>query len=347
MRFRRRVAIVILAMAVAASGLAACAQTPPTLAPTNTPIPTPTPTPVPPPSLLDTLDPAEMPGPDTQWSDGLSSLLAAVPQNYSPVIFMDVAALKENPELQRVLKLPVLGLLDTLPADSTSALESLAVALDENNEGVILVLRGPLDIEGLLQLAGGFGVTSTASEPQSYREHRVSSIDLFGVTLAIGSADKSTTVMTSGAPGGATPALDHLKAALDGFDGLIPRLLDDANVSRLVNNLAPGIAAAIFRDCADLGALGKVAGPGGCTGAAVSAEVLDEELVALNLVVAFQTESQAAAAFQALNQGDFRLGELEPKKSAARQEATLLRLRLIVELKDIAVGFDGLGGLQR
>ncbi len=76
-------------------------------------------------------------------------------------------------------------------------------------------------------------------------------------------------------------------------------------------------------------------------------EVLDEELVALNPVVAFQTESQSAMALQVLNQGDFQLGGLEPKKSAARQEGTLLRLRLIVEIQDIAVAFDGLGGLQR
>ena len=337
-------------MMVAAAGLAACAQATPTVAPTSTPIPTltPTPTPIPAPSLLDSLDPAAMPGPDAQWSADLSNLLAAVPQNFSPVLFMDVAALKEQPELQRSLKLPALGLLDVLPAESTTALQSIAVAFHENNEGIILVLHGPLDIEGVLQLAGGFGIATATSEPQSHRGHRISSIDVFGVTLAIGSADESTTVLASGTPGGATPALDYLKTSLDGFDGLIPRLADDVAVSRLVDNLAPGIAAALFSDCGSLGSLGslgEVAGPGGCTGAAVSAEVLDEDLVAINAVVAFQTESQASAALQVLNQGDFRLGGLEPKKSAARLEGTLLRLRMIVELKDIGVAFDGLGGL--
>jgi hypothetical protein len=153
--------------------------------------------------------------------------------------------------------------------------------------------------------------------------------------------------MATGSPGGATPALDQVKGALDGFDGLAPRLLDNPEVSRLVTSLPPGVTAVVLTGCTEMAGLVSIAALPGCNGAALSAEVLDQDTGAINAVVGFQDDLQAAGALRLLDKEGIRLGELPPQNGAARQEESLLRIRFAVNLDQIPSAFDTLAPLER
>ena len=53
------------------------------------------------------------------------NLFSLVPKDYGPALFLDIRALRDNPELEQVLKLDVLRLLATLPPGATSLMDHL------------------------------------------------------------------------------------------------------------------------------------------------------------------------------------------------------------------------------
>jgi hypothetical protein len=130
---------------------------------------------------------------------------------------------------------------------------------------------------------------------------------------------------------------------LDTFDGLTPRLLDSSAVSQVVNRLPQGVVVAVFDGCRALGSQSGIAGFPDCSVMGVSAELLDQNVVAINIVAAFQEDGLAKAALQTLNDSGIRLGESVPQDSAARQEGSLVQVRQIIEFDQIGDVFDAFG----
>ena len=87
----------------------------------------------------------------------------------------------------------------------------------------------------------------------------------------------------------------------------------------------------------------QYAGLPDCSGMGVSAELLDQNVVAINIVAAFHEEGLAKAALQTLNDAGIRLGGSVPQDSAARQEGSLVWVRQIIEFDQIGKVFDAFG----
>jgi len=111
----------------------------------------------------------------------------------------------------------------------------------------------------------------------------------------------------------------------------------------VANSLPQGVVVAIFDGCSALGSLSALAGVPDCNVAGVSAELLDQNTVALNVVAGFQDYEHAKAALRTLNEEGIRLGESDPQDSAARQEGSLVRVRLIIDFDQIVNVFDAFG----
>ena len=78
----------------------------------------------------------------------------------------------------------------------------------------------------------------------------------------------------------------------------------------------------------------------------VSAELLNQNVVATNFVAGCQEVGLAEAALQALSDEGIRLGESVPQDSAARQEGSLVRVRQIIEFDQIGVSLILLAALE-
>ena len=190
--------------------------------------------------------------PDAVKLARLSHLLSPVPAGYPQAFHLDLAALRENPDVREAIQLERLGVLGALPPGGANLLDGLVAASRKGGEDLIVILDGPLDIASLIQVAGAFGISVVGPKAESYREHQVWDIDILGVKLAIGGVDGSTSVSSPGSTTGGGSAVDLVKGALDSFDGLSPRLMEDPNVARLVNRLPSGVVTALFLSCSGL-----------------------------------------------------------------------------------------------
>ena len=137
-------------------------------------------------------------------------------------------------------------------------------------------------------------------------------------------------VATSVAAAGSSPSnispLNRVQTGLDTFDGLTPRLLDTGARSQVEGNLVQGVVLAVFDGCSALSSLSAVGGLPDCNVIGVSAELLNQNVEATNLVAGCQEVGLAEAALQALNDVGIRMGESVPQDSAARQEGSLVRV---------------------
>ena len=342
--FNPRLAVIVQAL-VAIALIASCAQativTTSTTAPTITPTPIPTLTPTPVATMG--LSAESLPSPDPEWSDRLTNLLALIPSNHSPAIFLDVKAALADPDIRQSLDLEVLGLLDTLQPGASTSVDSAVVAFRQDGGGMVTVIRGVLDVDGLLTAAEGLGLAAPSPEPERHRGYDVRRVDVFGISLALASVDGSTLVIATGSPSGSATGTEQVKAALDSSDGLAAGLLDDPGTARLVSGLPAGIMAVVLGDCANLAALLSLDTLQGCTIAAISAEVDDADSGAINAIVGYEDEVQAAAAKDLIGLLGLELEGLSLERIAILQEDSLLRLRLPADISQIESVFEALG----
>jgi hypothetical protein len=334
-RFTRRVTGLLFALLLTVA-LAACGEATPVPTATPTPTATPVPTPTPVPAAVVVLGDISLPSPDPDRLAKLTHLLSVVPSGYSTAIFMDVQALESNPALKETLSLESLGLAGMLPSAATSFVSRLVLATGEGGQGAFTVLEGSFDVEALLDVASGFGISIGSPEPETYRDHRVWSMDVFGLTLAVGEADDSTVVFASGSPLGGAPAVELVKGALDVFDGLQPSLLDEPGIRGLVDQLPSGFAATVIRHCSDLGELSAVIDLPGCAGGAVSAGLQADQTVVFYGLAGFEDESLAAAALETALERieggvDLSFGEL-----ALDQKGSLVLAKVLVDPDQVA-----------
>ena len=281
--------------------------------------------------------------PTEAWLSDFSHLLSPVPKGHGPLLYMDMETLRERPGLQKALKLQAMGALAFLPPSASGLLNSVLVAVDQAGQGAIVVLDGPINVASLMQMASSFGISSEPPKPEAYRDHQVWSINVFGFAVAVGTLDESTAVLGSGLSAQTTSAKGMVEDALDAFDGVEPRVMDDPRISQVVDNLPVGVVVAVFGDCGNLSSPAAASGLAGCLSSGASAELLGQDKVAINAVAVFQQEEQASAALETFNADGIRLGDLVPEKSIARQEGLLVRVRLITNLEQVGRPFDAFG----
>ena len=208
---------------------------------------------------------------------------------------------------------------------------------------MVTVIRGVLDVDGLLTVAGGLGLVSPSPESERYRGYNVRIVDVFGISLALASVDGSTLVIATGSPTVGTTGTEHLKAALDSSDGLAAGLLDDPETARLVSELPAGVTTVVLGDCANLATLFSLETLRGCTGAAVSADIAESGSGAINALVSYEDESQASVAMDLMGHVGVEQDGLSLERIAMLQEGSLLRLRLPADIHQIESVFDALG----
>lgn len=288
---RTKTTVGILLVLLAALALAACSQAEPTATPAPTAIPTPEPTQGP---LVVTRD-ASLPAPDPIQLAQVSDLLASISSNYRSVVTLDVQGLEESPVLRGLVDPDRLGIPGIIPLDASAILDAVAVAATDG--GQVTVMQGNIDIASMLNLIGGFGIPIDIPDPENYQGHQVWDIDILGITLALGQADLSTAIFSSGSPTG-RPAVAKVKESLDAFDGTVPGFLSRPNAQRLLERLPSGFAAALLAECAELGQIAAIIDIPGCAGEAISAEITGAGEVTFYGLAAFEDETQASAALE-------------------------------------------------
>ena len=311
--------------------VAACSQA----MPTPTPLPNPTAVPTAAPTVVPAATPtltgvviagdATLPAPDPEQLARLFRLLSLALEGYSSAVVIDVLALETSFLLQESINLEAIGLQGILPTAVISLLDGIGVAASGSGQGPLMMLDGQVDVETLLQLAGG--------QPKSerHRQHGVYSLDLAGLSMAVGQADATTAVLTAGSGAEGSSALERVKSSLDSFDGLSPNLLDDRETKQLLSMLPTGFAAALLGRCGDLRELAPVIDLSGCAGAAISAEVLDQDRMLFYGLVRFQDESSAAEALELAVQRIDAQGRLPLGSATVGQEKEIIWARLVVD----------------
>ena len=277
-----------------------------------------------------------------EWTARLTRLLSPIPSGYSPAIFLDVQAALANAGIQESLDLEVLGLLDTLQPGASASVDSAAVAFSRDGNGMIMVIQGSLDVDGLQAAAGGLGLVELGQEPEKHRDYDFQSVDVFDISLALASVDRSTLLIATGSPSVGATGLERIRTALDSSDGLITGLLDDPEISRMVRELPPGMMAVVLGNCATLTVLFHNRTLQGCTGAAIGAALSETGSGAINAIVGYENEAQASTAMELMGEEGFQLDGLTFEKVAVVQERSLLRLKLPANVDQVATAFETL-----
>ncbi|PKB80060.1 MAG: hypothetical protein BZY88_10110 [SAR202 cluster bacterium Io17-Chloro-G9] len=329
-------AILLAAASVACESSAPAVATapPPTLAPTDTPVPTPTKV------TLDPFATAEVPAADPELLANLKELMALVPQEYGSAVYLNLKSLREDPALGGSITPEALGLDSALPSLVAGLVDELVIAAEFGSRRVISGFRGPFDLEQALLLAGSFGVQVLGGGAEEYGRHKVWTLDVQGVSLAMGSAD-ATTGVAGAHQDPSVPPTSLVKQALDAFDGQTTMLLDSTDATSLIESVPSGFAAVIIADCAGLALLAETEGIFGCTGAAVSASVFGESEVAIHALVGFTEDALAATAVALTSQAiEAQAAPRGIRGVGVRQEGRWVRARVVAELPDFNKAFE-------
>ena len=284
-----------------------------------------------------------MPAPDPNRLAQISRLLSLVPADYHSVVALDIQGLKESPVLRGLVDSNSLGIPGIIPIDAAGLLDRVAVAVAEDRQ--ITLIQGDIDVASMLNLAGRFGLSLNLPDPEDYRGHQVWDIDILGITLALGQADATTVVLSSGSPAGGSSAAGpsaaaNVKASLDTFDGLAPGFLGRPNGQRLLQRLPSGFATAFLAECADVGQLATIIDIPGCTGAALSAEITGEGEVTLYGLAAFQDEALALAALEIALKRIQEEDVLPFDEVAVGQEQELIWTIIVVREEQVAEALE-------
>ena len=343
---RRRRWAGLLIVLLAALALAGCTQsvpnstTVPPPAATSTPIPTATPAPTT--SLPITPQDGVLPQPDPDRLANLSRLLSLVPADFGTAVFVDVRILEAAPVLESKLDLEGLGIPGIVPATAISLMDGVGIVPGPDGDGILTVLDGFTEIDSLLQLVGALGFTLDKPEAELYRDHRVWNLEAHGLILAVGEADVSTIVLSSGTFSGNRSLMDLVKGSLDSFDGLTPSRLGDPINERLLNRLPSGSITTVLARCGDLAQLSAVIDLPGCAGAAVSAEALDADGLVIYGIIAFEDAALASAGLELAMQRIEAEGGLSFGEVTFGQEEELVWTMVLIDTSEVAQALKAL-----
>ena len=260
----------------------------------------------------------------------IAELLAVLPADYDSVTFLDIGSMLGDPELKEALERQ--GVLATLGPVTGLVKERVdAMVLAPYESGALVVLRGPLDAEALID-----SLKAPDSEVESERYggfdifHLTVQYSFFSLSVPIAILNDTTAVFAISFSA-ANPGVDAVKAALDAVGGSQPNLLSDPALDQLVNAVGPGFSVVVNRGC-DASSAWE-----GCTGVAIS-QMKEGEYVISHEVVGFTGAELAEAALPAIREqtlGDVR----EPSELLeVTQEGNLVRVRVKGDISTVILG---------
>ena len=349
---------VVLSLALVLTSQFGCTLREPSAPPIETPSPTASPIPTPAPTNTPRATATPAPTPATETSPvppqrtgqgtagvpgGLENLLAVVPEGFAAVQFLDVKAVRETPELQSIGALQVPQFLTTLPPGTLSLIDQVLAAVSTNPQGVLISIEGPIDVEGLLEVALSYGSAPQEVKREIYKGYSISLIDLSGALLAGAAVGDTISVIFLGSAGSGGSGLDGIKSAIDAYAGTTPRMLDNPRFAALLASLAPGVTASLTRDCALTSPTADGVKPLECEATAFSIDLVDTNALRVSGVAVFEDVAQAATALELVADG-LVVGGKKVENVATYQEGGLLGLSFQVEaaeLTQILTAFDG------
>jgi hypothetical protein len=259
-------------------------------------------------------------------------MLSLVPANYGWAVYLDLKALRDDPNLAAAISPDSLGLALALPSLVTSVVDGLVVASDRQTGDIITGFNGAFEIKDLLRIGGGFGLQLGGHGPEDYGTHQIWDVDFLGDSVAIGSANTRTGV----AGVGSRPDVDPValvKQSLNAFDRDTPNILDTGVATRLLESLPSGFASAVISECRDLAVLAKTQGIPVCLSAAVSTDLLDGQTGVFHFLAGFVNEELAAAAVELARDAlEAQSPSAGLREVGVRQEGDLIRVRVVADL---------------
>ena len=246
---------VVLSLALVLTCQLGCTLREPAPPPTETPSPTATPIPTPAPTNTPPATATPAPTPATETSPvppqrkgqrsagvpgGLEDLWAVVPEGFAAVQFLDVdvKAVRENPEMQSIGSLQVPQFLATLPPGTLSLIDQVLAAVSTDPQGVLISIEGPIDVQGLLEVALSYGSAQQEVQREIYKGYSISLIDLSGALLAGAAVGDTISVIFLGSAGSGGSGLDGIKSAIDAYAGTTPRMLDNPRFAALLDTIS-------------------------------------------------------------------------------------------------------------
>jgi hypothetical protein len=266
-----------------------------------------------------------------------------VPEGFAAVQFLNVKAVRENPELQSIGSLQVPQFLATLPPGTLSLIDQLLAAVSTDPQGVLISIEGPIDVEGLLEVALSYGSAQQEVQREIYKGYSISLIDLSGALLAGAAVGDTISVIFLGSAGSGGSGLDGIKSAIDAYAGTTSRVLDNPRFAALLAPLPPGVTASLTSDCALTSPTADGVKPLECEATAFSIDLVDTNALRVSGVAVFEDVPQAATALELVEDG-LVVGGKKVENVAAYQEGDLLGLSFQVEaaeLTQILTAFDG------
>ena len=345
-RERRRRWAGLLLVLLAAIALAACTQSvpSPTPLPPPTAMSTPIPTATPAPTTGLTITPQDgvLPQPDSDRLANLSRLLSLIPADFGTAVFVDVRALEAAPVLESAFDLGGIGIPGIVPPTAISLMDGVGIVPGTAGAGTLTVLDGFTEIDSLLRLTGALGFTLGEPEAELYRDHRVWNLEALGLIMAVGEADVSTVVLSSGIFSENRSLLGLVKGSLDSFDGLAPSWQDDPINARLLNRLPSGFVTTLLAQCDDLAQLSAAIDLPGCAGAAVSAEALGADRLVIYGIIAFADAALASTGMELAMQRIEAEGGLSFGDVTFGQEEELVWTMVLIDTSEVAQALKAL-----
>ena len=279
----------------------------------------------------------------------LLDLLSAVPEGFRTALYLDVRAVREDPALRRIGDLDVPRFLAALPPGTLSLIDHVVAGVGPNPQEVLIAIQGPIDVEGLLEVAIAYGGSQQSIQRETYKGYSISRVDLSGMVLAGAAVSDSISMLALGAPPGLQvsegPISVGVKAAIDSYDGTAPGMADDPHVSSLLEFLPSGITASVTSTCTVTVAAAGGPSPLACRATGFSITPTDPGVFNLNGAAAFDGEGGAAEALERLGEG-LVVGGVRAANVAARQEGSLLLLSLSADEDELARMLGGNVGFQ-
>ena len=321
--------------------LAACATETGSVATSSTPAPTepttvPTATPIP----YQDFAGAVIPPANPERLAQLTSLLTLVPESFGSAIYLDTEFLRSNETLADLISPEALGMEVALPSFATGVVNTIAVATDPEDQGLLTPFQSNFQIGDLLKVAGGFGLQLGDEGPTSYEGHDVWNVNLLGTDVAMATAEDTTGVSASGRGLSAAAIQELAESSLDSFDGRAANIIGTPGLTALLSEVPSGFAAAVLSRCDAFPLINEGTEAISCTNVAVSADILPGELVVIHGLIGFIDQATTTAAMQVVSRAleNQRLSQ-DFVDLGVRQEGENLRVRVIVDVKKFGDAF--------
>ena len=188
------------------------------------------------------------------------------------------------------------------------------------------------------------GILLVGAEREAYGPFEVweANVDLPFVKLSLGLSvlDESTAVFATSSSPDDVSAAAGVKAALDAAQGTDPGYLSDPGIAQLMEEVPPGFAMLVARNCDSL----PLEGIEGCTGLAISA-TKEAEAGIIDGVIGFASEAMAQAALLAIQEQVASLGAPLDSPSAIEGsvDGSMVRFKVTLDINASILEKFGLG----